>query len=62
MIEEKTRVPNRYELIDKDGRHCGTYPTATAAGQSAQRCWPLEQQDPDRSGKGWDIQMVGADR
>jgi hypothetical protein len=51
----------RYELVDKDGRICGTYPTATAAGLSAQRCWPGEEQDEDRTGNGWDVQVVGCE-
>lgn len=53
-------VTQIYELIDKDGRTCGTYPTATAAGESAKRCWPSEQQDPDHTGIGRDIQVVGS--
>lgn len=49
--------PVRYQVIDKDGRECGTYPTATAAARSAQRCWPSERQDPERTGAGWDVQV-----
>lgn len=54
-------VPTRYELIDKDGRRCGTYPTLRDA-QFAVRClFPDQEQDEDRTGKGWDISVVGAD-
>ena len=61
MTERKR--PTRYELIDKDGRKAPmTFGTARAAAEAARRIWPGEEQDEDRTGKGWDIQVVGADR
>ena len=73
MIEEKSKVPNRYELIDKDGRvyMAGSsdgmmlrrfvFESAMEAASFAGRLWPNQEQDPDRTGKGWDIQLVGVD-
>ena len=66
MIEENRRVPNskcRFELIDKDGNVCeGTWPSAAHAATAAMMRWPDQEQDEDRMGKGWDIQVCGADR
>lgn len=49
----------RYELIDKRGRACGQFWSAEAAAIYAKTCWPDQEQDPDRTGKGWDIAVVG---
>lgn len=61
--------PVRYELIDKDGIPISlksserkTFPTATAAAEHARYLWPDQEQDPDRTGRGWDISVAGADR
>ncbi len=59
----------RYEIIDKagipitlkSGGH-GTFATAVQAVEYARYLWPDQSQDEERSGKGWDIQVVGADR
>lgn len=59
MTEKK---PVRYELIDKDGNHCAFFSRAEDAGHWAKRIWPDQEQDEDRTGKGWDISVVGADR
>jgi hypothetical protein len=63
MIEEKRKVPNltRYELIDKNGRVVGSFNTANSAGEFAKRTWPDQEQDEDRTGNGWDVQVVGCD-
>lgn len=67
-------VPTRYELIDKDGdpvilkSHDGsmvrrlTFDTAVGAAEHARHLWPDQEQDEERSGKGWDIQLAGCDR
>ena len=56
------RLP-RYELIDKDGKKVPmTFGTAQAAAQHARAIWPDQEQDEDRTGKGWDVQVVGCDR
>lgn len=64
MIEEKSRVPNpqRYELLDVYGIVVGNHPTAADAAKHAKIRWPDQEQDPERTGKGWDIQVVGAER
>lgn len=49
----------QYELIDKDGFTCGWYGTAEQAAKFAKGFWPDQEQDPDRSGVGWDVQVVG---
>jgi hypothetical protein len=51
----------RYELIDKDGIWVGTYPQAYQAANVAKRLWPDQEQDPDRTGKGWDVQVAGVE-
>lgn len=49
----------RYELIDKDGKTHGPFETAYAASLWAIREWPDQEQEPDRTGIGWDVQIVG---
>jgi hypothetical protein len=63
MIEEKGKVPNqtRYELVDKDGNIHGSWDTADRAATAAKRMWPDQEQDEDRTGKGWDVQVAGCD-
>jgi hypothetical protein len=62
MIEEKTKVPNpiRYEIVDVAGNIFGDFDSAQAAADFAHKRWPGQEQDPDRTGKGWDIQVVGS--
>lgn len=59
----ENRKPTRYELIRKDG---STYPAVFEKAWDAAACaralWPDQEQDEERSGKGWDIAVVGADR
>lgn len=62
MIEEKTKVPNRYELIDKDGKVVGADSSVTLLADIARIRWPDQEQDEERSGKGWDVQVAGCDR
>lgn len=50
--------PVRYELIDKDGSLVNTAGSAAFLAQQAARLWPDQEQDPDRTGKGWDIQIA----
>lgn len=52
--------PTRYELIDKDGKSWGDFDTAGGAAAFARIKWPHQEQDEDRTGKGWDIQVVGS--
>lgn len=50
--------PVRYELIDKDGKVVGESPSAQGLAIAAKDMWPDQQQDPERSGVGWDIQAL----
>lgn len=59
MATERTR----FELIDKDGNvHSTGYEKASDAAFFAEMLWPDQEQDEERSGKGWDVQVVGCDR
>lgn len=52
--------PVLYELIDKDGKSHGDFPDVGTAAAIAKMYWPDQEQDEDRAGKGWDIQVVGS--
>lgn len=54
--------PVRFELVSYRGEIFGPYPTAQAAAEAAKAKWPDQEQDEDRTGKGWDVQTVGCDR
>lgn len=51
----------RYDLIDKDGKIVGAFDTAGDAAACARVRYPHQEQDEDRSGRGWDIQIQGVD-
>ena len=51
----------RYELIDKDGVPCMVFDSAQEAAAFAQQAWPDQEQDEGRTGRGWDIQIVGVE-
>lgn len=59
LARERSRVV-RYELIDKDGGKHGPFYTIISARAYAEGHWPDQSQDPDRTGRGWDIAVVGA--
>ncbi|MGB8604791.1 hypothetical protein [Bradyrhizobium sp.] len=52
--------PVRYEVIDVHGNNHGPFQTMEQACRYASRAWPLQEQDPDRAGVGWDVQVVGS--
>ena len=54
------KQPVRYELIDKNGNVHDTFNTAGNAAAMAKHLWPDQEQDSDRTGKGWDIQIAEA--
>jgi hypothetical protein len=58
---ENRKKPTRFELIDKDGKSHGSYSTGWAAFMAAHHLFPDQSQDPDRTGRGWDISVVGAE-
>lgn len=54
--------PVRYELVDKDGHVLERkFSSALAAGLFANQFWPDQEQDEDRAGKGWDVQLAGCE-
>jgi hypothetical protein len=61
MIKENSRVTN-YEVIDKDGIAHGPFHNIIQASAYAQEKWPDQEQDEERSGNGWDIQIIGCDK
>lgn len=50
--------PARYKLIGPDHKAVGLFETAIAAAKYAAEVWPFLEQDPDRTGKGWDIAVI----
>lgn len=52
--------PVRYELIDKDGNKHGPLYTIEQCRTYAAFYFPGQEQDEDRAGKGWDVQVVGS--
>lgn len=50
----------RYELIDKDGGTAAVCHSATACMAIARTLWPDQEQDEDRAGTGWDLQVAGS--
>lgn len=63
MVEENSKVTNppRYEVVSRNGHiSSAKFESAQAAAIYAKECWPDQEQDPERSGKGWDVQIQGA--
>lgn len=50
--------PVRYRLIDKDGNMIAHGNSATLLADLAKARWPDQEQDPERTGKGWDVEVV----
>jgi hypothetical protein len=48
----------RYELIDKWGTKRGPFNTAERAAAYAKVNWPDQEQDPDETGKGWNVRCA----
>jgi len=63
MIEEKSKVPNRtqYEVVDYRGEIHGPFRNCIEAFAYADAKWPDQEQDEDRTGNGWDVQVVGCE-
>lgn len=66
MIEENREVHNGktlFEVVSRRGNISERkFASAQAAAEYAKECFPDQEQDEDRTGKGWDIQVVGAER
>jgi len=55
--------PVRYELVRADGVVSPMkFDTAAQAVEAAGYLWPGQQQDEDRTGKGWDVQVAGCEQ
>lgn len=55
--------PVLYELVDKDGKvRSWKFSSAVRAAEYAHHLWPDQEQDEDRTGKGWDVQTVEQSR
>jgi hypothetical protein len=48
---------NQFIVTDKNGNPYGPFNDATEAARWAAKKWPDQEQDSDRTGKGWDITM-----
>lgn len=51
----------QYEVVDRDGRIHGPFHSIIDANAYCKAKWPDQEQDEDRTGKGWDVQVVGYD-
>ena len=49
--------PVLFELVGYRGEIFGPYTSAEEAGEAAKMKWPDQEQDPDRTGAGWDVQV-----
>lgn len=50
----------QFELVSYRSEIFGPYPTAAAAMEAAKAKWPDQEQDEDRAGCGWDVQVAGS--
>ncbi len=57
-LTQRRSGPVRYKLVSNDGRSVATNASARYLSELAGRLWPDQEQDPDRTGWGWDIQIV----
>jgi hypothetical protein len=54
-------VPTQYEVVDCRGDIHGPFHNAIEAFAYADAKWPDQEQDEDRTGNGWDVQVVGCE-
>jgi hypothetical protein len=55
-------VPTQYEVVSRLGHISQVkFASAQAVGAYARECWPDQEQDEDRTGKGWDVQVEGCE-
>lgn len=47
------------EVVSYRGEIFGPFKSATEAARWAARRWPDQEQDEDRTGQGWDLQVAG---
>jgi hypothetical protein len=53
--------PVRCEIVDRDGRVHGTFHTLIEANAYVRKHFPDQEQDEDRTDKGWDVQDAGCE-
>jgi hypothetical protein len=53
--------PVPYEVVDYRGKIHGPFRSVIEAFAYADAKWPDQEQDEDRTGQGWDVQVVGYD-
>lgn len=58
----KVHQPLRYELVDKDGNVVGWASSMAGIAAMVKLKFGDQEQDEERTGKGWDIAVVGAGR
>lgn len=56
-VARGSSAPVLYELIDRDGNHVRLSRSIQTLADVAREKFPDQEQDPDRTGKGWDIQV-----
>ncbi len=62
-FRERPHHSTRYEVVYWNGiTSDAKFGSAIEAAEFAKHVFPDQEQDEERSGKGWDIQVVGADR
>lgn len=60
-LTQRDSRPVLYELVDKNGRaRLRRFSSVVRAAEYAHQLWPDQEQDPDRTGKGWDVRVVGS--
>lgn len=57
---QKGSGPVRVEVIDRFGQMHGPFKCLVDAAAYVKRMWPDQEQDEDRAGRGWDVQVVGS--
>lgn len=61
-LTQRRWQPVLWELVSYRGEIFGPYTSAQEAAEVATHKWPDQEQDEERSGKGWDIQVADCDR
>ena len=56
-VPRYNQVP-RYELVDKDGGVHGPFADMSMVRHYVWQHFPNQEQDEDRAGHGWDVQVV----
>lgn len=51
--------PVLFEIVSYRGEIFGPYTSAEEAAEAARLKWPDQEQDEERKGDGWDIQVAG---